>query len=374
MDAITLSSRTLPSHGARLARPIHPRVRQPVVQAKHGSSPSQPAPVAYVPLSYPPVRPCLGAPPDAIVRTAGTLPAWFSPPRADFPSLACWIPGEKSLQEVAPQVRAEIDSQVSQHGALLLRGLGLQSLRDAEALVQAMGYTPADLWGLGLSYSATDATAFHVPKQTPSGAFVLCPHRDFGINPQPPAKLLLFCEQGAIGGGGESFLIDGRAVARSLPTWVADRFKQHGGIRYTRCYPSQEHTTTPHVHSWQDHAHSADAQDAVRYFASRGCSTAWGSLGELLVSNVKPGVEVDPDTGEARCFYMNPLAFGHMAYADGTDIEPEMFRAVNTACWQNAVAFALQPGDLLAVDNRRVMHGRGPFEGVRKLFAARTAD
>ncbi len=46
---------------------------------------------------------------------------------------------------------------------------------------------------------------------------------------------------------------------------------------------------------------------------------------------------------------------------------PMVFEAVRAAIWKNLVAFQWQLGDVLAIDNRSVSHGRMPYRGPRSI-------
>ena len=58
---------------------------------------------------------------------------------------------------------------------------------------------------------------------------------------------------------------------------------------------------------------------------------------------------------------------------DGDEISSEEVEAMHSAMWEVAVAFDWQAGDVLCIENERVMHGRVSFTGARRLacgFAA----
>jgi alpha-ketoglutarate-dependent taurine dioxygenase len=47
-----------------------------------------------------------------------------------------------------------------------------------------------------------------------------------------------------------------------------------------------------------------------------------------------------------------------------------MLQAVSDAIWRNQVAIPWQTGDFVAIDNRRISHGRLPYRGPRTIVVA----
>ena len=60
----------------------------------------------------------------------------------------------------------------------------------------------------------------------------------------------------------------------------------------------------------------------------------------------------------------------HCTYGDGTPISAADMEAVRDAFWKNLVAFPWQRGDVLAIDNDAVAHGRMPYSGPRMIAVA----
>ena len=64
----------------------------------------------------------------------------------------------------------------------------------------------------------------------------------------------------------------------------------------------------------------------------------------------------------------------HSYYGDGTDIEPTAIQHIREAMWSCAVGFQWRNGDVLVLDNLRVMHSRLSWTGERKLVTSLTDD
>ncbi len=54
-------------------------------------------------------------------------------------------------------------------------------------------------------------------------------------------------------------------------------------------------------------------------------------------------------------------------YGDGAPIPDQDMEALRDAIWKNLIAFQWQRGDVLAIDNRAISHGRMPYQGPRNI-------
>ena len=61
-------------------------------------------------------------------------------------------------------------------------------------------------------------------------------------------------------------------------------------------------------------------------------------------------------------------------YGDGSVIEPEVIQHIRAVSWSCAIGFRWKKGDLLALNNLSVQHGRIGFTGERKILVHLTAD
>jgi hypothetical protein len=57
----------------------------------------------------------------------------------------------------------------------------------------------------------------------------------------------------------------------------------------------------------------------------------------------------------------------HCTHADGGEIAREDMEAVRDAVWKHLVVEPWQQGDVVAIDNFSVSHGRLPYEGPRRI-------
>ena len=57
----------------------------------------------------------------------------------------------------------------------------------------------------------------------------------------------------------------------------------------------------------------------------------------------------------------------HCTYGDGGEIADADMEKIRDAVWKNLVAIPWQRGDVVAIDNFAVSHGRLPFQGPRQI-------
>ncbi len=57
----------------------------------------------------------------------------------------------------------------------------------------------------------------------------------------------------------------------------------------------------------------------------------------------------------------------HCTYADGSEIPDADMEHVRDVVWKHMVIFPWQRGDVVAIDNHSVSHGRLPYRGPRHV-------
>ena len=116
-----------------------------------------------------------------------------------------------------------------------------------------------------------------------------------------------------------------------------------------------------------------------------------GSQRRFILIYNRPASIQHPETGEKiwfnqvtthNCSYFQQLPGGteipdhkqpcHTYYGNGSDIEPAVLQHILDTTWTCAVGFKWRKGDLLALDNLAVQHGRLGFKGERKLLVYMT--
>ncbi|MFF8635232.1 TauD/TfdA family dioxygenase [Streptomyces pilosus] len=278
--------------------------------------------------------------------------------------------------------RAELRDLVARHGAVLVRGLDLDSRERAVETVAAVlgegmsereGFAPRDPYGTPGVYSSS-----HWPADQP-----MCMHHELSYAARAP-RLLAFACVTPPASGGVTALADARAVLADLPPALVEPFERHGW-RLTRSY-------NPFVGiGWQEAFGSTDRAEVDRYCAEHGIETRWDADGGLRTAQTRPAVLAHPATGE-RCWF-NQIAFLNewtMApevrsfltaefgpeglpfntfRGDGAPLDRATVDLINEVYERHTVREPWRRGDLLLVDNVRTAHSREPYRGEREIVA-----
>ncbi len=309
------------------------------------------------------------APPIDLEREPGR-PATLRVPPADDP--ARW----------ASEARSGILAALVEHGAVLVRGLGLRDVEDVGAVLRQLAVEPV-----------TEKEAF-APRQTHSPGVhsssawppnqPMCMHHELSYTLGFPGLLLFACLSEPTEGGATG-LADAAAVLDALPPGLAERFEREGWL-LTRSYNGEIGATVPE-------AFGTDDRDAVeRYCRDHAIDWSWQPDGTLRTSQRRNAVVRHPADGR-RCWF-NQIAFlnrwtlapevaeylideygpeglpFNTWYGDGEPIEEDVVRTLNAVYEQHTVRMPWQAGDLLLVDNIRTAHSREAYEGPREVVVA----
>jgi len=225
-------------------------------------------------------------------------------------SLAQWA------QENRPLLRRWLDA----YGAVLFRGFAGQGAKQFEHVASAFSVELERAY-LGTSPRASvDASEF-VNTASDFPAWMVVPfHCEMSFLPKPPSHIFFYAAQiDSAMWGGETPLVDMRAVAREMSPEVAAAFRE-GGVRYIRHYPdaASSHPAdtldASRIKPWQDlFRHlpevaasasnaSADAAAAARAAVEtesvrQGLTPSWDSRGGLKLTNEAPAFREHPATG-----------------------------------------------------------------------------
>lgn len=274
----------------------------------------------------------------------------------------------------------QIRASAAGHGAVLIRGLGLDgraaasaALRQVigEAVTEREGFAPRDRYGDGVHSSS------HWPADQP-----MCMHNELSYAAEAPGLMAFACLTPPTRGG-VTALADTRAVLRALPAELAEPFRRDGWLLTRHFNPL---VGLP----WQD-AFGTDNPRAVDEYAARNAiDVQWDADGGLHTRQLRPAVVAHPGTGE-HCWF-NQIAFLNewtMApevrefltqefgpeglpfntfHADGTPLDKETVDLINEVYEQHTVREPWQRGDLMVVDNIRMAHSREPYEGEREIL------
>jgi alpha-ketoglutarate-dependent taurine dioxygenase len=281
----------------------------------------------------------------------------------------------------AAEHRDAVRAFVAEHGAILVRGLGLGDAAETEAVFRQLGtlmteteaFAPRERHAQGV-YSSS--------KWPPSQP--MCMHHELSYVLQPPGLMLFACVVAPTAGGATG-VADSPTVLRALPSDLVERFEQTGWL-LIRNYNQEIGATF-------SQAFGTDDRRAIEsYCRANAIEFEWQPDGGLRTWQRRRAVVRHPLTGE-RCWF-NQIAFLNQwtldrevreylveiygedglpfntRFGNGDPISAEIVQLINDVYEANTAREPWQAGDLLLVDNFRTAHSKEPFEGRRELLVA----
>jgi alpha-ketoglutarate-dependent taurine dioxygenase len=293
--------------------------------------------------------------------------------------------GVESLIPLYREHESFFRGKLLEHGALLFRGF---SVATAEALeLFSRSASASGLLGYvdGTSPRTKVKAGVYTSTEYPPAYFISL-HNELSYTSRWPSRLF-FCCAVAPQEGGETPIVDSRALLRAIPAEVVERFREKG-VRYVR----NLHGGRGFGLSWQSVFETDDRAAVESYCRESGVEFEWKGGGGLRLTQVRPATALHPQTGEEVWFnqadqfhptemdeqtrkavlsVMKPEELPKNAYfGDGTPLDESTLEKVREATRAQMVLFPWQVGDLLILDNMLVAHGRMPFAGPRKILVA----
>ncbi|PKL77606.1 MAG: hypothetical protein CVV27_04995, partial [Candidatus Melainabacteria bacterium HGW-Melainabacteria-1] len=192
---------------------------------------------------------------------------------------------------------------------------------------------------------------------------------------QPPELLWFFCQHSAAQDG-ETWLCDGADLFAALPAAIQQLLMDQQ-IVYTRCQPAA---------NWQRDYGCEDFASLCAFLAGQGIEASLQPDGSLLTRYVCSALRLDQldSGGQNRPVFINnllPFALrelhepaatqARVRFEDGSRIPVEMLQQIEAIAADLTCHLSWQAGDLLMLDNRRVMHGRGQISDPKRTLYLR---
>jgi alpha-ketoglutarate-dependent taurine dioxygenase len=299
-------------------------------------------------------------------------------------------------------IRANVDTLEAlllEKGALLFRGFGVASAGEFSAVVDSFpieqmtylgGNTPRHKVQGGI-YTSTEINHRYKIKL----------HNELSFQENYPRNVFFFCETPAAAGG-ETILADVRDVYRAIPPEIVRTFEEKK-VKYVRVFQQKRALTEllkklvpTYFHlTWEQLFFTKDKARVEAACRELHIDFEWRRNGDLALTNVLPAVIPHPVTGEPLWFnhvpslHFNRRTLGRpvyrtrkflyrderklptqVFYGDGSPIGMAELHPIYDALDRNTVKFPWERGDVLALDNRIIAHGRNPFTAPRKVLVS----
>lgn len=308
---------------------------------------------------------------------------------------ATWETPSAALQFLAAQ-RADVQSALLNHGAIVLRNFKVTDVASFEALYRSLGLCPCS--GPAPVTQARSGVAppqgMLNPVNAQKGARK---HADVGLHVETtgrkgPSIGAFVCFQAAESGG-EFHIADSSNILHEIDTSVLSRLNQLG-IRYSHL--NLDCDFLEHVPWLIREALKELLREAVRafvkvQFAAWKIETSFDVVVGAdaahpwrlqVIEAPMPALNLHPETGELCWFNAIHLMSRYLRdlrqtpapeilnkdvyFGDLTPISLADLEHINKACEQNIVKVPMMKGDVVLLDNYRFLHGRASFQGRRE--------
>lgn len=278
----------------------------------------------------------------------------------------------------------DIRKDLAHHGAILFRGFAIRTKEDFRTMAnsiheQAMSYTDGNSPRTKLTSTTYTSTEF------PSDQFISL-HSELSYSNVWPDRMLFCCVQPAEEGG-ETPLCDNAQLLSMLPKEIVDEFTAKG-----LCYIRNLHAGFGLGPSWQKTFETEEKEEVESFCAKTDSAFAWQVDDSVTIRQYRPAVRYHPVTHErlwfnqADQFHISNFEpevqeatwalYGddamsrpqHVTFGDHTEIDPTYFSVIRSLTREIMVPVSWQAGDLVYLDNMKVMHGRMPYEGDRTVL------
>ncbi len=280
----------------------------------------------------------------------------------------------------AAEHRDALRALVTEHGSVLVRGLGLRDPAEVGAVLHRLATEPM-----------TEREAFAARQRHSDGVYSsakwpanqpMCMHHELSYTLQVPGLLLFACLTAPTAGGATA-VADAPTVLEALPADLVARFEREGWL-LTRSYNDE-------IGASVAEAFGTDDRGAVEgYCRANGIEFEWQPDGGLRTRQRRSAVVRHPVTGQ-RCWF-NQVAFLNQwtlaeevreylvdvygedglpfntRFGNGDPIGEDVVQVVNEVYEAHTARDPWQDGDLLLVDNIRTAHSREAYEGPREVL------
>lgn len=300
----------------------------------------------------------------------------------EFPHI---VEGEGSLPDWITAHKSEIDAKLAVTGTVLFRGFDIASPEDFHDAVESYdepGFTYADSLSNAVRVNLT-SRVFTANEAPPDVSIFL--HHEMAQTPFYPSKLFFSCMIAPETGGStpicRSDIVLDRLKAAE-PDLVA-ALRKHG-VRYTNTMPGADDPNSGQGRSWRSTLSRDTREAAQARLDELGYDYAWNTDETLRVTSpALPAIRTLPDGSES---FFNQLIAAFRGWKDARNDPSKSVtlgngEVLDVNALQTAIQIAdelsfdlnWQAGDVALLDNYRVMHGRRPYTGKRRVLAALVA-
>lgn len=295
----------------------------------------------------------------------------------------CQADSEQNLTQWYQQNLADIEQKLLEHGAVLFRGFGVDSVEGFDQFINTSIKTVTQYVG-GATPRKKLNDAIATSTEFPHDQEIKL-HNELSYETTLPTKLA-FCCLDAPDTGGQTQLADMNKVYQLIDPEIIEAFEQKNGWKLIRNFGRGFGPDIQNGFGTTDQ--TAIEQDCQQ----RQIDIEFLDGGVVRTKQTRAAIYNHPQSDLP--LWINHVAFWHGSsldeeqrsilsmlfkadefpyatfFGDGSEIPDQYVDNIRAAYQQAETTFDWQVGDVLLVDNYRVAHGRKPFTGTRKVIVS----
>jgi hypothetical protein len=313
------------------------------------------------------------------------------------------LPTKRGAEEAFRFLRKEREqlcTSIVEKGALLFRGFDVHNAEHAQEFLSLLfPNRTRNTYQGGLGYKKSYGNGIYSSTEVPF-FITISPHHEMAYLPQEQQYIIFFCITPA-SKGGQTPLVCGESLYRAMDDNIREQFETHG-ICYTRTYPKSSFgsrwiptSSHPFFVSWAQVFGSEQKEVVTQKCSDMGLESVWLPNDTLQTRVVLPAARIHSQRqtkvwyNQAHTFvptqkYLGSLLYstyklfysfqslrqGEASFGNGDPIPHESIDRIHHLLDTEKYTFDWQRGDVLVLDNRRIMHGREPYRGARRVLTA----
>ncbi len=327
---------------------------------------------------------------DCYFLNAEKVPAVISPMElASSVSTQHWIQSHrKRLEEI-----------LNEYGALLLRGFPIEEAQGFANVVQTVLNLPLINYRGGEGSRKKIVDGVYTSTEAPP-SFQIPLHNELTCTDNPPSYICFYCEVAPESGSGQTILGSTEKITYAMQR-LSEIWNVFAGrtLKYISRHPPEGNffTLINNTHkTWQESFETGDKQEVERICREKGFEFHW--LGEWIeVIRRAPAIQEPDQTfhfpywfNQAHLYHSNPRIRGgcindalanllycdpttrqyDVEFEDGTPLPQWIVYGIYDVLEQETIRFDWQKNDVLILNNRKILHGRAPYSGPRRILVS----